>query len=111
MTANVVWIEDMTQRPAMRWRSSSSARRADSPRKLSVSSSLWPIVLPSRTPETESDSSTSVRDVGQRALLDARDLAPLRADPARQQHEHRQQREGDERELPVEEEHRERRSR
>ena len=60
MTANVVWIDDMTQRPAMRWRSSSSARRADSPRKRSVSTSLWPIVLPSITPETESDSSTSV---------------------------------------------------
>ena len=60
MTANVVWIDDMTQRPAMRCRSSSSASRADSPRKRSVSTSLWPIVLPSITPETESDSSTSV---------------------------------------------------
>ena len=60
MTANVVWIEDMTQRPAMRCRSSSSARRADSPRKRSVRTSLWPIVLPSITPDTESDSSTSV---------------------------------------------------
>ena len=60
MTANVVWIEAITQRPAMRWRSSRSASRADSPRKRSVSTSLWPIVLPSSTPETESDSSTSV---------------------------------------------------
>ena len=50
----------MTQRPAMRCRSSSSASRADSPRKRSVSTSLWPIVFPSITPETESDSSTSV---------------------------------------------------
>ncbi len=60
MTAKVVWIDDMTQRPAMRCLSSSSARRADSPRKRSVSSSLCPIVLPSSTPETDSDSSTSV---------------------------------------------------
>ena len=60
MTANVVWMDDMTQRPAMRWRSSSSASRADSPRKRSVRTSLCPIVLPSITPETESDSSTSV---------------------------------------------------
>ncbi len=60
MTAKVVWIDDMTQRPAMRCRSSSSARRADSPRKRSVRTSLWPMVLPSITPETESDSSTSV---------------------------------------------------
>ena len=92
----------------MRWRSSSSARRADSPRKRSVSTSLWPIVLPSITPETESDSSTSVEMSASEPCLTrviSRRCAP---DAARQQDEHRQQRERDERELPVEEQHRER---
>ena len=59
MIEKVAWIEAIIQRPAMRWRSSSSASRRLSWLKLSVSSLLLPIVLPSRTPETESDSSTS----------------------------------------------------
>ena len=59
MIEKVAWIEAIIQRPAMRWRSSSSASRRLSWLKLSVSSSLLPIVLPSSTPETESDSSTS----------------------------------------------------
>ena len=59
MTANVVWIEAIIQRPAMRERTSRSARFADSPSKRSASSALRPMVLPSRMPETLSDSCTS----------------------------------------------------
>ena len=58
MIEKVAWIEAIIQRPAMRWRSSSSARRRLSWLNLSVSSPPLPMVLPSRTPETESDSST-----------------------------------------------------
>ena len=43
----------------MRLRTSSPARRCDSPSKRSASSAERPIVLPSRIPETESDSWTS----------------------------------------------------
>ena len=59
MIAKVVWIEAIIQRPAMRWRSSRSARRALSLAKRSVSAARRPIVLARSTPETESDSSTS----------------------------------------------------
>ena len=59
MTANVVWIVAIIQRPAMRERTSSSARPADSRSKRSASSALRPIDLPSRMPETLSDSCTS----------------------------------------------------
>ena len=60
MTANVAWIEPITHRPAIRERCSRSASRRLSATKRSVSSSVWPIVFASSTPETESDSSTSV---------------------------------------------------
>ncbi len=60
MIAKVVWIEAIRQRPAIRWRTSRSASRRDSPSKRSTSSAERPIVLPSRIPDTESDSSTSV---------------------------------------------------
>ena len=53
MTAKLVWIEAITQRPAIRWRTSRSARRSDSPSKRSASSSPRPIVFPSRMPLTE----------------------------------------------------------
>ena len=59
MTAKEVWIEAIIQRPAMRLRTSRSARRADSPSKRSASSAPRPIVLPSRIPDTLSDSCTS----------------------------------------------------
>ena len=59
MTANEVWIEAITQRPAMRERTSRSASRSDSRANRSASSSPRPIVLPSRMPETDSDSCTS----------------------------------------------------
>ena len=59
MTANEVWIEAITQRPAIRERTSRSASREDSRSNRSASSSLRPIVLPSRIPLTESDSCTS----------------------------------------------------
>ena len=49
----------MRQRPAMRLRTSRSARSADSRVKRSASSGARPIVLPSRIPLTLSDSSTS----------------------------------------------------
>ena len=58
MTEKLVWIEAITQRPAMRCRTSRSARRSDSPSKRSASSSVRPIVFPSRIPLTESDSWT-----------------------------------------------------
>ncbi len=58
MTAKLVWIEAITQRPAIRCRTSRSASRSDSPSKRSASSSPRPIVLPSRIPLTESDSWT-----------------------------------------------------
>ena len=58
MTANVVWIIAIIQRPAMRWRTSRSASRCDSLSNRSASSSERPIVFPSRTPETDSDSWT-----------------------------------------------------
>jgi hypothetical protein len=58
MIAKLVWIEAITQRPAMRWRTSSSASRSESDSKRSASSPPRPIVLPSRIPETESDSWT-----------------------------------------------------
>ncbi len=48
------------------------------------------------------------RDVGQRALLDASDLSALGTHAACEQHEHGQQPEGHERQLPVEEQHRDR---
>ncbi len=59
MTAKVAWIDAIAQRPAIRWRSSRSARRSDSVLNRSVSSPLRPIVFASSTPDTESDSSTS----------------------------------------------------
>ena len=59
MTANEVWIEAIVQRPAMRERTSSSASPADSPSKRSASSAERPIDLPSRMPDTLSDSCTS----------------------------------------------------
>jgi hypothetical protein len=58
MTANVVWIAAIIQRPVIRLRTSSSARRLDSRSKRSARSPVRPIVLPSRIPETESDSCT-----------------------------------------------------
>ena len=59
MTAKLVWIEAITQRPAMRERTSRSASRSDSPSKRSASSAPRPMVLPSRMPDTLSDSCTS----------------------------------------------------
>jgi hypothetical protein len=59
MTENVVWIEAIIQRPVIRERTSRSASRSDSLSKRSASSPERPIVLPSRIPETDSDSCTS----------------------------------------------------
>ncbi len=58
MIAKVIWIEAIIQRPVMRLRTSSWASRCDSPAKRSARSSVRPIVLPRRIPETESDSCT-----------------------------------------------------
>jgi hypothetical protein len=58
MTEKLVWIEAITQRPAIRCRTSRSASRRDSVSKRSASSSPRPIVFPSRIPLTESDSWT-----------------------------------------------------
>jgi hypothetical protein len=59
MTANEVWTVAIVQRPAIRERTSRSASRSDSPWKRSASSAPRPIVLPSRMPDTLSDSCTS----------------------------------------------------
>jgi hypothetical protein len=60
MIENVAWIDAITQRPAIRCLTSSRESSADSRSNRSASSAPRPIVLPSRIPETESDSSTSV---------------------------------------------------
>ena len=60
ITAKLVWIDAITQRPAMRWRTSRSASRCESVSKRSASSSPRPMVLPSRTPDTDSDSCTTL---------------------------------------------------
>ncbi len=58
MTEKLVWIDAITQRPAIRWRTSRSARRSESDSKRSASSDVRPIVFPSMIPDTESDSCT-----------------------------------------------------
>jgi hypothetical protein len=60
MIAKLIWIEAITQRPAITCRTSRSASSEDSCSKRSESSALRPIVFPSSIPETESDSSTMV---------------------------------------------------
>ena len=72
MTAKVVWIAAIIQRPVMRLRTSSSASRPDSVSNRRARSSVRPIVFPSRIPETESDSctieETSARDACRSAV-------------------------------------------
>ncbi len=58
MTAKDVWIAAIIQRPVIRLLTSRAARRPDSCSNRSARSSARPIVLPSRIPETESDSCT-----------------------------------------------------
>src|SRR5258708_35831152 len=58
MTAKLIWIDDITQRPAIRCRTSRSASRSESDSKRSASSVPRPIVLQSMIPDTESDSVT-----------------------------------------------------
>ena len=60
MIAKLICTEAIRQRPAMRARTSRSASSLDSEEKRSTSSCERPIVLPSRIPDTDSDSSTSV---------------------------------------------------
>jgi hypothetical protein len=57
--ANVIWIVDIAQRPAIRERTSISAISRDSSVKRLARSCPRPIVLPSMIPDTESDSLTS----------------------------------------------------
>ena len=59
MIEKLICTSDMRQRPAMRDCTSSSASSADSASKRCASSLERPIVLPSRMPETDSDSATS----------------------------------------------------
>ncbi len=59
MIEKLIWMTDIRQRPAMRWRTSSSASSSDSDSKRRASSPARPIVLPSRIPDTDSDSATS----------------------------------------------------
>jgi hypothetical protein len=58
MIAKVIWIDAIIQRPVIRLRTSRWARRLDSPSNRSARSSVLPIVLPRRIPDTESDSWT-----------------------------------------------------
>ncbi len=67
MIAKLICTEAMRQRPAIRARTSRSASSPDSPLKRRTSSGERPIVLPSRIPDTDSDSSTSV-DMSARRL-------------------------------------------
>ncbi len=67
MIAKLICTEAIRQRPAIRARTSRSASSLDSEEKRSTSSCERPIVLPSRMPETDSDSSTSV-DMSARRL-------------------------------------------
>ena len=60
MIAKLICTEAIRQRPAIRARTSRSASSLDSEEKRSTSSLERPIVLPSRMPDTDSDSSTSV---------------------------------------------------
>ena len=60
MIAKLIWTVAIRQRPAIRARTSRSASSPDSSLKRLTSSGERPIVLPSRIPDTESDSSTSV---------------------------------------------------
>ena len=59
ITANVVWMDAIIQRPVIRLFTSSEASRSDSLSNRPASSAERPIVLPRRIPETESDSCTS----------------------------------------------------
>ena len=59
MAANAICTDAIRQRPAIRERTSRSASSPDSCSKRWASSAERPIVLPSRIPETERDSSTS----------------------------------------------------
>ena len=81
MTANAIWIEDIIQRPVIRLRTSRSASRADSSSNRRASSPARPIVLPSRIPETESDSCTRLE---MSAIDSCRTFATFwRAEPTR----------------------------
>ncbi len=60
MIAKLICTVDMRQRPAICERTCRSASPSDSRSKRSASSEERPIVLPSSTPDTDSDSSTSV---------------------------------------------------
>ena len=59
MIAKLICTDSIRQRPAIRDRTSISASSADSAAKRCASSAERPIVLPSRMPETDSDSATS----------------------------------------------------
>ena len=81
MIEKLICTTDMRQRPAIRDCTSSSASSADSDSKRRPSSPARPIVLPSRIPDTDSDSATS-------ALMSAtrpwrRDVIRLRSLPTR----------------------------
>ena len=106
MTANEVWIVAIIQRPAMRERTSSSASPADSRSKRSASSAPRPIDLPSRMPETLSDSWISEEMSAITPCLVA--VICLRWLPTRRaiSTKNGRQREREHRQPPVEQEHR-----
>ena len=105
MTANVVWISAITQRPAMR-------EAHLEPRELArlLLEAVAQLLRPAhRAAEQDAGDGQRLlderRDVRERALLRRRDLAPLPADAPGQEDEERQQPEGEDREAPVEQEH------
>ena len=93
MIAKLICTDGIRQRPAMRERTSRSASSSDSRVKRSASSAARPIVLPSRMPLTDSDSSTSelmsARRPWRSVVMRLRSLP----DAAGQPDEERQQRE------------------
>ena len=105
ITAKLVWIDAITQRPAMRWRTSRSARRCESVSKRSASSLPRPIVLPSRIPDTDSDSCTRLEMSASVSWVVFAIRRRSLADTPRQQHEQRDQREREQRQLPAQQEH------
>ncbi len=94
MIAKVICTDAIRQRPAIRERTSRSASsRGLARRSARPARAERPIVLPSRMPLTDSDSSTSARHVGQRPWRCGGDPLALAADAAGQPDEERQQRE------------------
>ena len=105
ITAKLICTVAIRQRPAMRERTSRSARSPDSARSAARDRRSGPSCWRAGC-RRSTRSPRRGGHVGHPALLRRRDLPSLRADAAREPDEERQQHEGGERQAPVEEEHR-----